>query len=84
MSRVNRGKEVYFFARICYNRINKSTRPRKRKEEPPEMPKKANQKRRILEVLRFLSRESDEEHPVTVDRIRAHLESAGFPATERP
>ena len=42
------------------------------------MPKKANQKRRILEVLRFLSRESDEEHPVTVDRIRAHLESAGF------
>ena len=49
-----------------------------REEGTPEMPKKANQKRRIIEVLRFLSRESDEEHPVTIDRIRTHLESAGF------
>ncbi|MBP5610206.1 MAG: WYL domain-containing protein [Clostridia bacterium] len=42
------------------------------------MPKKANQKNRILEVLRFLFRESDEEHPVTVERILRHLDGAGF------
>jgi len=42
------------------------------------MPKKANQKSRILEVLRFLWRESDEEHPVTVDRILGHLDRIGF------
>ena len=42
------------------------------------MPKKANQKRRILEVLAFLRRESDEEHPVTVDRILAYLAASGF------
>ena len=42
------------------------------------MPKKANQKNRILEVLRFLFRESDEEHPVTVERILHHLDGAGF------
>ena len=42
------------------------------------MPKKANQKQRILEVLAYLRRESDEEHPVTVDRILAHLSGAGF------
>ena len=42
------------------------------------MPKKANQKSRILEVLRFLRRESDEEHPVTVARILRHLSDAGY------
>ena len=47
------------------------------------MPKKANQKRRILEVLRYLSRESDEDHPVTVDRILRHLDSAGFPCDRK-
>lgn len=47
------------------------------------MPKKANQKRRILEVLRYLSRESDEEHPVTVERILRHLDAAGFPCDRK-
>ena len=42
------------------------------------MPKKANQKNRIFEVLRYLRRESDEEHPVTVERILRHLDGAGF------
>ena len=42
------------------------------------MPKKANQKSRILEVLRYLRRESDEEHPVTVERILRHLSDVGF------
>lgn len=42
------------------------------------MPKKANQKSRILEVLRYLRRESDEEHPVTVEQILRHLDGAGF------
>ena len=47
------------------------------------MPKKANQKGRILEVLRFLWRESDEEHPVTVDAILRHLSNAGFPCDRK-
>ena len=42
------------------------------------MPKKANQKGRILEVLRFLRRESDEDHPVTIGQIMSHLANAGF------
>lgn len=47
------------------------------------MPKKANQKRRILEVLRYLRRESDEDHSVTVERVLRHLDEAGFPCDRK-
>ena len=37
------------------------------------MPKSPNQKLKILYVMRFLLRESDEEHPVSISRIREYL-----------
>ncbi len=42
------------------------------------MPKTANQKTRILELYRILLRESDEEHPLTVQTLLARLAEAGM------
>lgn len=47
------------------------------------MPKTANQKTRILELYRFLLRESSEEHPLTVAEIGEHLEAIGMPANRK-
>ena len=41
------------------------------------MPKTAGQKTRIIEVYRYLLRESDENHPVTVQAIMRHLSALG-------
>ena len=41
------------------------------------MPKTAGQKTRIIEVYRYLLRESDENHPVTVSDIQRHLSALG-------
>ncbi len=47
------------------------------------MPKSANQKTRILFLYRYLMRESDEEHPLTVAEIERHLEAIGMPANRK-
>ena len=39
------------------------------------MPKKANQKLRLLEVLKILQRYSDENHTLTVEEIQKKLGS---------
>ena len=42
------------------------------------MPKKANQKLRLLEVLKILQRYSDENHTLTVEEIQKKLSLAGM------
>ena len=44
------------------------------------MPKKANQKLRLLEVLKILQRYSDENHTLTVEEIQKKLSLAGSSA----
>lgn len=47
------------------------------------MPRKENQKLKLLTVLRFLRERSDEAHPVTVGEIIAHLAAAGISAERK-
>lgn len=47
------------------------------------MPKKANQKLRLLEVLKILQRYSDENHTLTVEEIQKKLSLAGMYAERK-
>ena len=47
------------------------------------MPRSANQKRKVLYVMQFLLRNSDEQHPVTVQQIISDLCSKGIPAERK-
>ena len=47
------------------------------------MPKNTGQKTRILELYRILLRESDQEHPLTVQALLARLESMGMPVNRK-
>ncbi len=47
------------------------------------MPRKANQKLRLLEILRILQRYSDEKHTLTVEEIRKKLSLAGIYAERK-
>ena len=45
------------------------------------MPKASSQKLKILYVMEFLLRNSDEEHPVSISQIAEYLEAVGIKAT---
>ena len=47
------------------------------------MAKSANQKLRLLYLMRYLQRQSDEQHPVGMADILAELESLGIPANRK-
>lgn len=47
------------------------------------MPKTANQKTRILELYRILLRESDEEHPLTLEQLLSKLDLVGMTANRK-
>ncbi len=47
------------------------------------MPKASSQKLKILYVMEFLLRNSDEEHPVSVNQIADYLETHGIPAQRK-
>lgn len=47
------------------------------------MPRGKNQKLKLLVLLRFLRRESDEQHPVTMQQLLAELERAGISAERK-
>lgn len=47
------------------------------------MAKQAQQKRKLLVLMDFLARQSDEEHPVTIQQIIAELHREGIPAERK-
>ena len=47
------------------------------------MPKCAEQKTRLLSLLSLLERETDEEHPLTEERLRAMLAARGIDAERK-
>ena len=47
------------------------------------MARNANQKLKLLYVMRYLLRESDEAHPLSIQQIIAHLHEQGIPAERK-
>ena len=47
------------------------------------MPKASSQKLKILYVMEFLLRNSDEEHPISINQIADYLETHGIPAQRK-